>query len=295
MRPFTLPQRVMTEFRVIVFYVSLLILPHPSRLNLDHHFIVSASMVDPVSTLFSMVAIVGAGAVAVVLAKKDRVVSFCILWYLGNLLIESSVIGLEIIFEHRNYLPSMSLVLLLVWLLCKKIRSGRALLLIFLRPLAGIFSVWTYQRNLVWEDDLTLWEDCARKSPGKARPVNKYGAALERRGRLEAAARAYRRASQADPSFILPYYNLGKCIAQTGTGKRCRPGVFQGDSPKPFLMSKRTTTGLWPWPVWAVWKRLWPGSKRWRHPPSADAATYGILGNPDVRYGEDSGSYGILF
>lgn len=214
-RPFTLTQRFMTEFRVIVFYVSLLIFPHPSRLNLDHHFIASASMVDPVSTLFSMVAVAGAGAAALVLAKKDRVVSFCILWYLGNLLIESSVIGLEIIFEHRNYLPSMSLVLMLVWLLYKKIRSGRVLILIFF-SLAGTFAVWTYQRNLVWWDDLTLWEDCARKSPEKARPNNNLAAAFIKAEKFDEAILYCRKALAIIPLYTEAYNNLGLALAGAG-------------------------------------------------------------------------------
>ena len=36
---------------------------------------------------------------AVVLAKNQRLISFCILWFLGNLVMESSIFGLEIIFE----------------------------------------------------------------------------------------------------------------------------------------------------------------------------------------------------
>jgi hypothetical protein len=58
-RDFTLSQRVLTEFRVVLFYISLLLFPHPSRLNLDHDFPLSHSLVDPVTTILSIVAIVG--------------------------------------------------------------------------------------------------------------------------------------------------------------------------------------------------------------------------------------------
>jgi hypothetical protein len=34
-------------------------------------------------------------------------ISFCILWYFGNLVIESSIFPLEMAFEHRLYLPAV--------------------------------------------------------------------------------------------------------------------------------------------------------------------------------------------
>jgi hypothetical protein len=108
-REFTLSQRLLTEFRIVVFYISLLLFPHPSRLNLDHHVILSTGIFSPVSTLISAVILLLLFIAALVSARKYRLLSFCLLWYLGNLVIESSFIGLELIFEHRNYLPSMML------------------------------------------------------------------------------------------------------------------------------------------------------------------------------------------
>ena len=115
-RDFTVVQRVLTEFRVVIFYLSLLILPHPSRLTLEHDYALSHSLWDPVTTILSLGFVAGLLGLAIYLAKKDRILSFCVLWFLGNLVIESSMIGLEIIFEHRLYLPSMFLSLAAVML-----------------------------------------------------------------------------------------------------------------------------------------------------------------------------------
>ena len=46
---------------------------------------------------------------AVYLARRQRLISFCILWFLLNLVIESSVIALEMVFEHRLYLRARGL------------------------------------------------------------------------------------------------------------------------------------------------------------------------------------------
>jgi hypothetical protein len=168
-REFTLSQRLLTEFRIVVFYISLLLFPHPSRLNLDHHVILSTGIFSPVSTLISAVILLLLFIAALVSARKYRLLSFCLLWYLGNLVIESSFIGLELIFEHRNYLLLLP-ILRYPWI---KILSISIVVL--------FFSFWTFERNSVWRDKLTLWSDCASKSPGKARPHNNLGVALKKK------------------------------------------------------------------------------------------------------------------
>ena len=84
-REFTLVERVWTQFSVVVFYISLLFFPHPSRLNLAHQFPVSHSLLEPVTTLFSLITIITLMGLAVCLAKKSRLISFSILWFLINL------------------------------------------------------------------------------------------------------------------------------------------------------------------------------------------------------------------
>ena len=86
------------------------------------------------TTLLSIAFIVASIVLALYIARKERLISFCILWFFGNLIIESSVLGLEIIFEHRTYLPSMFFFLLLVTLIYKWTRPHWLLLAVL--PLA---------------------------------------------------------------------------------------------------------------------------------------------------------------
>ena len=111
-RTFTMSERVLTQFRVVLYYLILLIFPHPSRLNLDYDFPLSKTILDPPSTLISILLVLGLIGYALWTAKKRPVLSFCILWYFGNLVIESSIFPLEMVFEHRLYLPSIALFLL---------------------------------------------------------------------------------------------------------------------------------------------------------------------------------------
>lgn len=106
-RDFTLTERVLTQFRVVLYYVTLLIYPHPSRLNLDYDFPVSKTILDPPTTLLSIAIVFGLIGYGIWTARKRPLLSFCILWYFGNLVIESSIFPLEMVYEHRLYLPSV--------------------------------------------------------------------------------------------------------------------------------------------------------------------------------------------
>ena len=106
-RTFTMSERVLTQFRVVLYYLSLLLYPHPSRLNLDYDLPISKTILDPPTTLISLLIIAGLIGYSIWTAKKRPVLSFCLLWYFGNLVIESSIFPLEMVFEHRLYLPSV--------------------------------------------------------------------------------------------------------------------------------------------------------------------------------------------
>ncbi|MCK4620801.1 MAG: tetratricopeptide repeat protein [Desulfuromonadales bacterium] len=214
-RDFTLIQRVLTESQVVIFYISLLLFPHPSRLNLTHDFSLSYSLIDPITTLLSFGAILGLIGLAFYLAKKERLISFCILWFFGNLVIESSVIGLEIIFEHRNYLPSMFVSLMAVTLVYRLIKSKRVTIAA-LCAIVTVFFVWTYQRNNVWGDEVTLWTDCAKKSPKIVRPHNNLGNALVDQERFDEAMHHFSEALKIEPDFANVHYNMGSALNRQG-------------------------------------------------------------------------------
>ena len=230
-RPFTLSQRLLTEPRVVLHYMSLLFYPHPGRLNLDYDFPLSYSLVSPMITLLSISMIIGMLGIAFYTAKKNRLYSFCILWFLGNLVIESSTIALEMVYEHRTYLPSMMAILLFV-MFFHQVAKKRAVLLACLVSVTLLFSYWTYDRNKVWKDELTLWSDTHKKSPDKARTNQHFGVALSNAGRVDEAVPIFERAFQLYEQEIklqqhVPYreksfhlQNLGAIYKKKGEYKK---------------------------------------------------------------------------
>jgi Tfp pilus assembly protein PilF len=214
-RDFTLIQRLLTEPRVVIFYLSQLLWPHPSRLNLDHDFTLSNSLTDPMTTFFSIFTIAALIGLAVVMARKQRLLSFCILWFFGNLVIESSIVPLEIIFEHRVYLPSMTFSLIIVLLVYRWVKPTW-LPTALLCSMVTVCAFWTYERNEVYSDRITFWQDCVDKSPRKARPYNNLGVSLADQGYHDQAIKNYQKALQIDPLYQEPVANIGISLAQQG-------------------------------------------------------------------------------
>ena len=116
-RDFTMSERGLTQLRVVLHYLTLLIFPISSRLNLDYDFPVSKSLFNPPGTFFSLVVILFFIGIGVWKMKRWPALSFFIFWYFGNLVIESSIIPLEMVYEHRLYLPSIGPIFLfsLLW------------------------------------------------------------------------------------------------------------------------------------------------------------------------------------
>jgi tetratricopeptide (TPR) repeat protein len=212
---FTLKERVLTEFRVVIFYMSLLVFPSPSRLSLDHDFALSHTLIDPTTTLLSMVAIVGLIGLAICVTRKDPLISFGCLWFFANLVIESSIIALDLVFEHRTYLPSMFFILIVVVLAYRYIQEKRVVVGV-LSAVIFLFCLWTYERNGVWKDPVTFWRDSADQSGNKGRSLINLGLALAREGKLDEAIFYYTEALQMDPDNAPAHNNLGVALARKG-------------------------------------------------------------------------------
>ena len=211
----TVGQRLLTQARVVVFYIGLLVWPAPSRLNLDHDFAPSTSLLDPVSTLAALLLLAGLSAAAAVFARRAPLGTFAVFWFLGNLVIESSVIRLETVFEHRTYLPSVLPAVALAFYLIRILRSKKAAAVVMVAIALG-WAGWTYQRAQVWGDAVALWQDCVRKSPGKARPYNNLGNALVTAGRLAEALPNFEKAIAISPQYADALYNLGYASLRLG-------------------------------------------------------------------------------
>ncbi|MEN6332065.1 MAG: hypothetical protein ABFD57_08765, partial [Smithella sp.] len=181
LRDFTMGERLLTEPRVIIFYLSLLFYPINSRLTLLYDIEISRSLFQPWTTLPAILLILAACGFAIYFAKKRPLLSFCIIFYFLNHLIEGTIFNLELIYEHRNYLPAMLLFVPAAEFIIYAIDyfSYKKFIQIFVATAIVIILVAagdnTYQRNRILSDDLLLWVDNIDKSPRLSRPHSNLG------------------------------------------------------------------------------------------------------------------------
>jgi tetratricopeptide (TPR) repeat protein len=210
-----------TQFRVIVTYIRLLILP--INQNLDYDYPVYNSLLDP-AVLFSYIFLLLVFGLGVYLYRISRITyyalritAFGIFWFFITLSVESSVIPLkDIIFEHRVYLPSVGIFMALTGAIWAGIEqwgsraayAKKALLYVMLTVMLSL-SVATYARNALWQDSIRLWGNVVEGSPNKMRPRLKLGIAFTDQGRIDEAIREYQTAIKLKPDFADAYFNLG--------------------------------------------------------------------------------------
>ena len=125
------------------------------------------------------------------------------------------------IFEHRTYLPGFGFFLALTgaFFYFFKERYLKIAVMIILM-IVSINTVLTYQRNKIWKNEYTLWADCVKKSPNKARVHNGFGLVLFAEGKIEDAIDQYNEAIRITPDYTEAYNNRGMAYSDLGQHQR---------------------------------------------------------------------------
>ncbi len=141
-----------------------------------------------------------------------------VLWLLvsgGALLLVANLFlaGGTIFAERLLYLPALAFSLG-AGLLASRLPSRTAAVLTWGWCLVVIPLVWT--RCGDWRDDLSLFNQAVRVSPGSARSHYNLGEALQRQGELSGALVAYQRALAIYPRYADAWYNQGAALVGLG-------------------------------------------------------------------------------
>jgi len=218
-RAFTLMERLLTEPRIILFYISLLLYPMPDRLCILHDISISHNFIDPPTTIVSILIILGILFLSIVKSRQWPFISYCIIFFFINHLIESSVFPLELIFEHRNYIPSMlffvpvAILLLMALQRLSEKRSMQVIISIFIILVLVGQGHSTFVRNAIWKTGESLWMDAVDKNPKLPRPYHNLAKYYGDMGYREKETNLYHKAltSKRGPHYIshhMTHYNL---------------------------------------------------------------------------------------
>ena len=208
---------LLTQVHGIGYLLSRLVMPHAMNIDPDLPVFSPGSPV-PLPESLLLAALVAAG----ILGLKNRsMAGFGILWFFLHLLPTNSFIPrLDVANDRQLYLAS--------WGLFMAVAAGADLLrgkwgarwvtavaAVLILALGGL----TVSRNTVYRSEVALWEDTARRSPGKARAWNNLGYAYQQAGRVRDAEAAYLRALQVDPGYALARGNLRELKARPDSAR----------------------------------------------------------------------------
>ena len=153
-RFFSFEERIMTQFRALGFYLVNIIFPSNAELGLWHDDIqVSTGLLTPPSTLVSLVILVVMFATAIYSITKIPLLALGILWFFVGHSMESTLLPLELVHEHRNYMASFGILLALVGVMQYVVVGRERLFLGACTALFVLFSTVLAQRAVIWGDD----------------------------------------------------------------------------------------------------------------------------------------------
>ena len=174
-RNFTATERLLTEARILFSYAGQILMPRIDQMSLlNENTAVSRGLLAPLSTAAAVIAMLALISGSLWAACKNRAFPFVfgIGWFLAGHLLESTVIPLELRFEHRNYLPSYGIifamgVFLNQWRLFEGIRPGLKFAL-----LAGVLismSMLLQTRVTTWTTPQNFFNHELKNNPNSER------------------------------------------------------------------------------------------------------------------------------
>ncbi len=162
-RNFSVAERFLTQFRVLIDYLIKIFLPHPKAFGLYFDdYQKSNGLFQPLTTFFSLIFIAASVVASILFRKRFPVIAFAVLWFFVGHAIESTTIQLELYFEHRNYLPLAGIAIALPYLITRKASHswyGKSILIGGVGAVVALTAL-TYMEVQLWSNPMRqaiLW------------------------------------------------------------------------------------------------------------------------------------------
>ncbi|HWA10348.1 MAG TPA: tetratricopeptide repeat protein [Opitutaceae bacterium] len=227
----------LTQFEAVTRYLGLSLWPHP--LVFDYGLIVPPSLGVALVWALPVLALLAGTIVALGRWPVGGFLGACFFLILAPT--SALPATLQIIVEHRMYLPLAALLSLLVtgaylWLGRRVIVAGLLL---------GIGAGWlTAERNVVYRDEISLWSDTLLKRPNNARAYDTLGSLWLDRGNLSEAERCFSAALKLQPDYTLACYNLGVVFQRTGRDRQALEQFLEAIRLEPKFTGAHVNAGI---------------------------------------------------
>lgn len=206
---------LVTQLSVLWIYLRFLLLPYGQALL--HNYPVVAELVTWQNGL-ALAGWLGVGGLVWQVRRRRPLLAFGVAWFFLTLLVESSVIPLDPLFEHRLYLPMFGFTLVLLDGLPAMFGEQRSLLVFGLMLLVCLPLTW--RRNALWQEPLAFYQDNLHVAPDSERVLEYLAMAKGRAGDFQGALTHLRRAVAINPNDASVYTNLGVIHAWMGEDRQ---------------------------------------------------------------------------
>lgn len=156
-RTFTLFQRILTESRIMWVYLKMIVFPVLSDFGLYHDdVIISKGFFSPITTILSFISFGGVFVLLWMIRHENRLFLFGALWFLAGHALESTIFPLELMHEHRNYLPSFGVLVAIGSILISDFMTRSGYKIAIYSTFSGFliyFGLVTYLRADMYRDD----------------------------------------------------------------------------------------------------------------------------------------------
>lgn len=203
---------LLTQIKVLGYYLRLLFVP--TGLTIEHSVSESYNIFEfPVIVSFSLIVLIILFTLRI--RKRFGIIAFFIFWFFIILLPTSSIIPLYILMnEHRLYLPSAGFAVVLTTAIHNfsknySLSKGFPTFRIIIFSILLILNILTIKRNIVWQDETSLWSESIRLNPTSSRSYNNLGVALTTRSKFNEAEEAFKKAILLNPNYGNAYGGLG--------------------------------------------------------------------------------------
>lgn len=181
-RTFSMGERLLSQFRAVSSYLYYLFLPDYFTVGVfTDGFKASKSLIDPVTTLFSVILVTGLLSLAWIFRKRWIWFSFGVFFFFISQILESTVFPLELYFEHRSYLSALFLFVPLALFLYFLLSQSKIYIVAIIALLA-FWSMFTYLRTSLWGDNVLLMEQSMEKFPESVRARTLNAIRLDQKG-----------------------------------------------------------------------------------------------------------------
>lgn len=218
----------LTYLKTMVYYLWLFV--NPVALSVEHEFMVTITPSEVILEFLFVISLVICAC-----RWRSHPLSWAIGWFAITILPVTLFPLNLLVSERRLYLPSVGLSVGLAWCFWTWANYHRVQCFVGIASLCVVFSALSWQRNTIWETEISLWEDAVRKAPRSDRARVNLAIAYHQNGREPDALMQLRHAVEIHPKNSEAWAEIGSIFLDKGDHERAEEAFIEALNHGPWM------------------------------------------------------------